>query len=150
MKVIAVVPFNPHNLGGRKINLINRSGRKKLSNLCSSIFLLHGGKKNCRYARNIISTPIHFVFYTISSESWSRCFAQSRQVDAVLPSFPDQNSETGSGSLARLSDTAAELDQSLLLRNVCILRCMWSSLVASLAPADTLEFCVQCFTRRLL
>lgn len=53
---------------------------------------------------------LHFVFYSLSSGSCS-CFAQSRQIDPELPSFPYQNSETGSHS-GRLSHAAAlnELD----------------------------------------
>lgn len=37
------------------------------------------------------SHSLHFVFYTLSTGSWT-CLAQSVHVDAALPSFPYQNS----------------------------------------------------------
>lgn len=66
----------------------------------------------------------HFVFYTLSSGSCS-CFAQSRLIDAVLPSFPYQNSETGAASLAGCPTLLLNLTAPLaLMLNVMFLYCI--------------------------
>lgn len=80
-----------------KIGLwLNWSQLVDVCNLCSCIFSLG---KILKMESKYQSYSLHFVFYTLSSGSCS-CFAQSRQIDPVLPSFPYQNSKTRAGRLA--------------------------------------------------
>lgn len=72
------------------------------------------------------SHSLHFVFYTLSSGSCF-CFAQSRQIDPVLPSFPYQNSETRAGSLAdcpRLLSWKNLMTSPALMLNIKLLYCI--------------------------
>lgn len=64
--------------------------------------ILHCGKI-LRMESKHQSHSLHFVFYTLSSGSCF-CFAQSRQTDPVLPSFPYQNRRA-----ARQSDRLAHV-----------------------------------------
>ena len=102
------------------------------------------------------SCSLQFASYTLSSSSCS-CFAKSRLIDAVLPLFPSQNSETGTGSLVYCFTIVVELDKesfSEIKNNVSplnnIYRPRFYTAVAALTSVDTLKSCVQWLMRRLM
>lgn len=80
------------------------------------------------------SVSLHFGIYTQSSCS---CLAQSRQTDAVLPSFPFPNSTTGAGAQANCP--------SLLLNFV-----ISPDPVLNITIHDQIIHTGHCFTQKML